>query len=526
MGFLALCLAGPQLLPFADFALHGNRDTSYATSAWAMPAWGWGNFLVPMFQTLNWQGMAVQATQYWTESYYAGIGVVFLAVMALWRRPVWRVWLLGGFVAASLVLALGDHTLVYYWLRRLLPFLGLFRFPIKFVIIASALLPLLAAFAISQYENLPAGAARSWRAEMLCGGGIVILVGIILWSARHYPVEGTSWSATLGDARPRLVFLAASLWVVYFFAARPAQRRWSVPLLLVVCWLDLITAMPWQNPAVDASVYQPGFGQMFDKLNPEPNLAESRLMISSFSARHIYYQPAKDVKTTYLMHRAVFLSDCNLLDNFPKVDGFFSLYLREIDKVLWLLDGHSGAELASLEDFLGVSQTVAPGKIFDWIPRTTYLPIVTAGQEPVFADGQTAFNAIGKTNVDFHKVVYLPPEAESKVTAKREPGARIIGKQFGASKETIQMESPGPAMVYISQAYYHNWRARVDGNAVPLWRANYAFQAVEVPAGRHELTLTYVDTMFRIGAFLAGWAALMCAALWFIAGQPKKAAPE
>jgi hypothetical protein len=518
MGFLAICLAAAQLLPFADFALHGNRNTSYAASEWAMPAWGWGNFLVPMFQTAEWAGMAVQYNQYWTQSYYVGIGVIFLAAVALWRRREGRVWLLGGFVAVSLILALGDNGYLYLWLRRMFPFLGVFRFPIKFVIVTSALLPLLAAFAVRQYEQFQAGTARFGRLEISCGAGIVVLLGMILWFARYHPVAGSSWPATLADALPRLVFLGVFLWVVKIFATRPAQRHWSAWLLPVVCWLDLITAMPWQNPSVDASVYDPAFAQMYDKLNPEPSLAESRLMISSFSARHIYYQPAKDVKTTYLMDRAVFMSDCNLLDDFPKVDGFFSLYLHETDKVLWLLDGSTGAVLASLEDFLGVSETVAPGKIFDWMPRTSYLPIVSAGQQPIFAEDQTTFNAIGKTNIDFRKVVYLPPEAKTQVTAKRELAARIIGKQFGASKETILIDTPNPAMVFVSQSYYHNWNAQVDGKPVPLWRANYAFQAVEMPAGRHELTLVYRDKMFLIGTLLAVWAGLICAALWFLPG--------
>jgi hypothetical protein len=360
----------------------------------------------------------------------------------------------------------------------------------------------------------------------MCGGGIVVLVGTILWFARHHPVAGSSWPATLGNALARLGFLAVFLWVVYFFATRPAQRPWSVLLLAVVCWLDLITAMPWQNPTLDASVYQPGLGQMIDKFKLEPNVAESRLMISSFSAHHIYYEPARDLKTTYLLDRAVFLSDCNLLDNLPKVDGFFSLYLRESGNVLGLLEARSSPkrapELASLEDFLGVSQTIAPGRIFDWVPRATYMPIVTAGQEPIFADDQTAFSVIGHTNVDFRKVVYLPPEARSQVTAKRESAARIVGKQFGASKETIQVEAPGPAMVFISQAYYHNWKARVDRKGVPLWRANYAFQAVEVPAGKHEVTLIYQDKMFWIGTSLAALAGLVCVALWFMPGGRKE----
>jgi hypothetical protein len=510
VAMLAACLAAAQWLPFADFALHSSRNTNYATSEWSMPALGWANFLAPLFQTSRWQGMALQHGQYWTSSYYAGIGVVFLAVVALWRRRVWRVWLIGGFVAASLVLALGDNALVYLWLRRLFPFLGLFRFPIKFVIVTSALLPLLAAFALSQYENWPDGAARGWRPEMWCGGGIVVLDGAVLWFARAHPAEEGSWPATLGNALSRLGFLAVVVWTVYFFATRPAQRRWSVWLLAAVCWLDLITAMPWQNPTLNPSVYQPGLGRMNDKLNPEPNLAESRLMLSSFSAHQMYYHPPPDLKTSYLLDRAAFLGDCNLLDDLPKVDGFFSLYLRETDKILWLLDGHSGAELARLEDFLCVSQTIAPGKVFDWMPRTTFLPMVTAGQEPVFAGNQTAFEAIGQTNVDFREVVYLPPEAKAQVTARRQTAARIVGKQIGASKATIQVETPGPAMVFISQAYYHNWLARVDGKPVPLWRANYAFQAVEVPAGRHEVTLVYRDKMFWIGTLLAALAGIVC----------------
>jgi hypothetical protein len=428
----------------------------------------------------------------------------------------------GGLVAVSLVLALGDQGFVFFWLRRLLPFLGLFRFPIKFVIITSALFPLLAAFAMSQYENGPGGAARSWRAEAVCGGGIVILVGAVLWFARHHPAAESSWPATLGNALSRLGFLAAFSGAVYFFAMRPAQRRWSVAPLAIVCWLDLVTAVPWQNPTLDASVYEPAFGQMAAKLKPEPNVAESRLMMSSAAARLVHNHPARDLKTTYLLEREVFLSDCNLLDNFPKVDGFFSLYLRETDKILWLLDAHNGAELDSLEDFLCVSQTIAPGKVFDWMPRTTYLPIVSAGQEPVFAEDQTAFSAIGQTNVNFRNVVYLPPEARSQVTARREPAARIIGKHFSASKNIIQVESPGPAMVFISQAYYHNWRARVDGQAVPLWRANYAFQAVEVPAGKHEVMLTYMDSMFWIGTILTAAAGLFCGRLWFLPGAQKE----
>jgi len=36
-----------------------------------------------------------------------------------------------------------------------------------------------------------------------------------------------------------------------------------------------------------------------------------------------------------------------------------------------------------------------------------------------------------------------------------------------------------------------------------LWRANHAFQALEVPAGRHEVKLVYHDTRFLLGGVIS-----------------------
>ncbi|HUD83849.1 MAG TPA: hypothetical protein VMQ67_10115, partial [Candidatus Saccharimonadales bacterium] len=153
IGLLAAGMAAAQVLPFLDFVLHSNRDTHFANSAWSMPPWGWGNFLVPVFQTSKYQQIVVQRAQYWTSSYYVGIGVVFLVVMALWRARQWRVWLIGGFLLASVILALGDSGFVFLWIKRMFPFLGLFRYPVKFVILTIIAMPLLAAYAMAHYET-------------------------------------------------------------------------------------------------------------------------------------------------------------------------------------------------------------------------------------------------------------------------------------------------------------------------------------------------------------------------------------
>ena len=519
VGGLALCLAAAQWLPFLDLSLHSNRSSQFGNSAWSMPPCGWANFLVPLFQTSPWQQIVVQEHQYWTSSYYAGIGAVFLAVMALGRGRAWRVWLPGGLLGLSLILALGDRGYLFTPLQHLFPFLGLFRYPVKFVLITIFTLPLLAAAAIGHYENWKPPALRAWRPDLACGGILLVLIGLILWFARQWPVGSLAWTAVAANGLLRVAFLVLTCTLLFLLVTRPARRGWTGIALLGVCWLDVLTHEPWQNPTVDPSIYQPGLAAVFQ---PQPVTAgESRVLMSPYSARQMYFNSTSDLRTNYLLQRSVFLANCNLIDSVPKVDGFFSLYLRHIDKVLSLFDTNSEASLAGLEDVMAVSQTIAPGKVFDWVPRPSYIPWFSAGQAPVFAGEEMTLQALADPKIDFHKTIYLPLEARSSVTAQRQESAQVTATQFGSAKIVLQVDTPGPAMVSISQAWYHNWKASVDGRPTPLWRANEAFQAVESPAGRHQITLVYQDMAFRWGACLSILSLLVCGICWFWFGAAK-----
>jgi len=75
--------------------------------------------------------------------------------------------------------------------------------------------------------------------------------------------------------------------------------------------------------------------------------------------------------------------------------------------------------------------------------------------------------------------------------------------------------------VAISQSYYHQWRAYVDDEETQLLRANYAFQAVQVPQGRHHIHLVYVDRGFYFGALLSAVGLVGCMAYWLVSGRTR-----
>jgi uncharacterized membrane protein YfhO len=65
--------------------------------------------------------------------------------------------------------------------------------------------------------------------------------------------------------------------------------------------------------------------------------------------------------------------------------------------------------------------------------------------------------------------------------------------------------------VFVSEAYYPERRAYIDGRRVPALKANVAFTAIRVPAGQHQIDLRFVPVSFYAGAgttvaTLAAWA--------------------
>jgi hypothetical protein len=283
----------------------------------------------------------------------------------------------------------------------------------------------------------------------------------------------------------------------------------------VLFWLDFVTHSPSQNPGAKPAVYEPGWARAELKLNPEPRLGGSRVMLAPAALEFLRYNPLASLEHTYLRNRLALRVNCNLLDKVPQIDGFFSLTPREVWRVTALPYDHPERDFPMLLDFLGVAQATVPDKGLEWAPRASAMPLITTGQQPVFADDRTAFEALSQTNIDLRQVVFLPLDARESISATQQMGKEDFEASFANQRILIKTAAPGPRLVVISQTYYPAWKAYVDGRPTKIWRANYAFQAVQVPAGHHSVTLVYEDTKLLVGAGLSGVGLLACAGLWW-----------
>jgi hypothetical protein len=499
MVVLVISLAAVQLLPFLDLAAHAQRANGYADMHWSMPGWGWANFLVPMtFGSTSTEGVFFQWGQYWTSSYYLGIGALWLALLALLGVSERRVRLLGTAAAIALLLAFGENTPVYPALRKLIPELSLVTYPIKYVLVIAFVAPLLAAFALVRIQQMQ-------RRIVLIGAILLALVTAILFWAWRSPFPADDVRATLLNGLSRLPFLAVTGWLLLVLAGefKPGFRRLAPLVLIVVAWLDVFTHEPTQNPTVPPWIYQPGLSSHRLALKPQPAAGKSRVMVSPMAQRQFLGFAVQDPKNNFLAKRLGYCANCNLLDGVPKVDGFFSLTPRESDDVLSLFYTTTNADFPRLEDFLSVSHITAPDEIFHWQSRSNYLPFITAGQKPVYLDDADTLRALTAPDFDGSKIVYLPPESKLLVAATNQASVRMISSSFTPEEVNAEVESAQPTIVVVSQTYYHDWQASLDGQPAPLLRANHAFQAIAVPAGRHGVRLEYQDRAFEIGAAIS-----------------------
>jgi len=445
---------------------------------------------------------------------------VLLALLAVWRVRNRRVGVLAALTLGSLWMALGSRGGAYDLVRRVIPLLEVIHFPIKFVALATFTVPLLAGFGMARLQSLPAEERqREWAGAKRLAAALAFVIGTALWFAWWRPTAGSNFAATAANAAIRAAFLLLVIVCIarLLRAERRERRLWQVALV-VLLWFDILTSAPRLNPTAASGVLQPDQIRNYYGWGDSLNGGVSRAMLTWNAIQRIDTFESKSPETDISARRMALFMNYNLLDHAAKTDGFYSLNLEPVIRLFAhvLLETN---EAAGLKDFLGISRISNPTNSLLWDARTNVMPLVSAGQRPVFADADRTRNAVLADRFNPRDTVYLPLEAQGNLTETGRANARIVSSRFSAERLNVEVDADAPAMVVVVQAFYPCWHAYVDGNPTRLWQANYAFQALAVPAGRHEIRLAYEDRQFVAGAavsllFLAG-----CAAGWIADGN-------
>lgn len=62
-----------------------------------------------------------------------------------------------------------------------------------------------------------------------------------------------------------------------------------------------------------------------------------------------------------------------------------------------------------------------------------------------------------------------------------------------------ESKSSSDGLAVFSEIYYPDWKAKVDGNEVPVVRVNYILRAIEIPAGDHTVEFSFEPKAYIVG---------------------------
>lgn len=192
---------------------------------------------------------------------------------------------------------------------------------------------------------------------------------------------------------------------------------------------------------------------------------------------------------------------------------------------LSLIDERTGAFLPVVVSDSGHFRLVHSGDVkiyenLDLMPRLFFAP-----QALLVPDGETALNAMRDPAFDPQKSVVLEDSVtlgDASPFAGSQPsvghGAEIEVLSYEPEKVVATVVAPSDGWLVLSDAWYPGWEATLDGNPVPVERANVLFRAIAVPAGTHHIELLFQPTSFRLGAAisLVAFGLLLLCLTWLL----------
>jgi uncharacterized membrane protein YfhO len=91
------------------------------------------------------------------------------------------------------------------------------------------------------------------------------------------------------------------------------------------------------------------------------------------------------------------------------------------------------------------------------------------------------------------------------VVLEQNPKLKLSGKgtanitNYSSGKISIETNSSGNNLLFLSDSYYPGWQAYVDGRQTQIYRADFAFRAIYVPSGTHRIEFIYSPLSFNLG---------------------------
>ncbi len=532
----------------------GGLDWNYATS-WSFSPQEIITFIIPGyygFGKMPYTGSDLNVPEgyrlstYWGQmngtdaANYTGIVVFMLAIVAiftLWKRDRLVPPLTIITIFAILLSFGGNWPILFRPMFNYFPLFNKFRAPMMALVLMQLAFPILAALTLEEIlrtwklrDNAEDSRLQKYFKYALYVSGAFLVISVIFRGVitssvtsgiqtaiqhgklpQQYDVLKDFISSTAAnDALIGALLVTAASLLVYFFLKRKLS-----PLIMAVGILALTVIDQW-------------------RVDTRPMQIETKDDYASNFQPHDYLQFIQQDKSLYRVTDLTEQQPSNNLVSYgiQTAGGYHAAKMREFQDVVDETGNMQGNGIFNpfMFNLLNTKYIIANGGLSE--DRTRFIPRFQS-KEPVPAstDGKPgvpdivwenpqvlsrsffAYRYEVKPKLDIlhamHDgsfnpldVVYFdeaPKGMPALSTAPLDSATETLTMEYKDEDVTLHSKTNGNRLIFMSDAWYPDWTATVDGKPTPIYRADYAFRAFVTPAGTHEIKLSYYDPHYAMG---------------------------
>jgi len=552
---LSVLMSAVLFLPASDYARHsirgasiaGGLDYSYATM-WSLHPSEMITFLVPHAFGFG-KELYLGHMPFTDYPNYLGVIVFAFALVAVvvvrgrWVRFLAVVWVI------STLVSFGNFFPVLYGpLFKLLPYFNKFRVPVMILIVQQLATIVLFGIGLdavlgSAREHLRKGSTRVLIAATVVFAAAVLShgywtgSGFALAAARHVrvtqdPEQQRMVAQLAGDFLARdlvqltLIGVLGAL-AVFAFARRKIAAWLLASIVLVLGAVDYYR--------VDRFILHPekflhhdGYRILHDRAETE------RFKMSDGMIEFLEKQPqpfrvlpvdgaqpesgagAASPAISFDL-QGLFATNRFMVFDIGSVGGYHPAKLQRYEEFIRALKFSMESGRLDLADMMNARYIVAGARLAErpdlapvWVgrdyngdPRAIYenkgafpRAWIAGAYRVEKPDEEVAVMADGE--VDLRHTVLL----EKKPSIEPVPGdsAAVSVVHLGGKASTFAVTLDRPGILVVSEVYYKDWKASVDGQPAEILRANHVLRAIALSAGKHTVDFRYDAALVREGA--------------------------
>ncbi len=573
MGLLGIATNANHLLPTLEYAKHTMRggseltassdgqatkglDIDYAT------AWSYGieetpNLMIPNFnggassgelsknsasaQVLRHysggESLLQQMPLYWGPQpftagpMYMGALSIFLAVLGLLLVKGRYKWWIVGVGIVVLMLSWGSHWMWFseLWFRYA-PMYNKFRTVSMILIVLQFLIPILGVLVLNQllFDQHKTSTPSVRKAFAIAGGitaGFALLVGLFPSLAgsftspidANYPAELAQalardrQSLLRADAFRSLLFIVLGggvLWLGIQRKLKAEQCVWVLAVLILVALWGIDKRYLNDSHFVRQHEFQHQFAERpVDKLikqDSDPNHRVLDLSVNTFNDAHTSYH-----------HKTIGGYSPAKLQRYQDLIEYY--ISPEMNRMIQDING----AMATAQTMGDLEKALQDYPILSML-NTRYI-IVDGNSAPLRyqrALGNAWFVEdvvyVENPNEEIAALGTIDPATTAVLSKKDVPHTPALGNGnirlngYAPNQLTYTYDSQTGGLAVFSEIFYPDgWFAWVDGQEIPVLRANYMLRALELPAGEHEIVFRYDPPVIKTAATISRIASIL-----------------